>query len=41
MYPKQTAITDGLVQFDIKLYYKQVTKKDLLLAEVRWYLFSK
>ena len=35
------SIRDGLVQFDIKSYCKQVTKKDLLLAEARWYLFSK
>ena len=34
------SIRDGQVQFVIKLY-KQVPKKDLTLAEARWYLFSK
>ena len=34
-------INDGLVEFAIKLYYKQVPKNDLLLVEARWYLFGK
>ena len=33
------SLSDGLVQFVIKLYCKQVTK-DLTLAEARWYLYS-
>lgn len=30
-----------LVQFAIKLYFKQVPNKDLTLAEIRWYLYGK
>ena len=35
------SIRKGLVPFVIKLYFKQLPKKDLTLAETRWYLYSK
>lgn len=35
------SIRERLVQFVIKLYFWQVPKKDLTLAETSWYLHSK